>query len=225
MSANPIGLVIIAIAAIIAIIVLLVKNWDTVTEVVGNVWEAIKNFAKDAWDAIKSFGSRVDGFVKDVISDFKALPGAMLSVGSDIVSGIWRGIQSMAGWLKNKVFDFFGNLVPSWAKKVLGIGSPSKVFARYGRFIVEGLAVGIERSADLAREATTGLGLDTIGAFPNVAPARLQTGGGRFASSSPVNITINAGAGADPYSVGRAVTSAIDKYSRISSLTGQRVTL
>ena len=45
------------------------------------------------------------------------------------------------------------------------------------------------------------------------------------ASSASVNITINAGAGSDPYSVGRAVTSALDKYSRISSATGQRVTL
>jgi len=39
------------------------------------------------------------------------------------------------------------------------------------------------------------------------------------------NITINAGAGSDPYSVGRAVTSAVDKYSRISSAAKQRVTL
>jgi TP901 family phage tail tape measure protein len=223
MSANPIGLVIIAIAAIIAIIVVLVKNWDTVTEVVGKVWEAIKNFAKDAWDAIKKFGSRVGEFVDDVIADFQALPSAMLNVGKNIVTGIWNGIQSLAGWLKTKVFDFFGNLVPSWAKKVLGIGSPSKVFARYGRFIVEGLAVGIERSAELAREATQGLGIDTISAFPSAIAPRLQTGAGRV--SAPINITINAGAGADPYSVGRAVTSAIDKYSRISSVPNQRVTL
>ena len=223
MSANPIGLVILAIAAIIAIIVLLVKNWDTVTEVVGKVWDAIKNFAKDAWNAIKGFGSRIEGFVQGVISDFKALPGAMLNVGKDIIYGIWNGIQSLAGWLKTKVFNFFGNLVPSWAKKVLGIGSPSKVFARYGRFIVEGLATGIERSADLAKAATEGLGLQTIGAFPTNAIPRLQ--GGALATSSPINITSNAGAGADPYSVRRAVTSAIDKYSRISSATGQRVTL
>ena len=223
MAANPIALVILAIVAIIAIIVLLVKNWDTVTEVVGKVWDKIKNFAKDAWGAIKDFGSKIADFVGNVIEGFNKLPGAMLNIGVNIVKGIWNGILSMSVWLKDKVFDFFGNLIPGWAKKVLGIGSPSKVFARYGRFIVEGLAVGIERSADLAKAATEGLGLQTIGAFPTGAIPKLQTG--TNAGTGPVNITINAGTGTDPYAVGRAVTSAINKYSRISSLPNQRITL
>ena len=214
MSANPIALVILAIIAIIAIIVLLVKNWDKVTEVVGKVWEAIKDFAKYAWDAIKGFGKRVSGFVDDVIEDFKALPGAMLSVGRDIISGIWKGMQSMASWLKTKVFDFFGNLIPGWAKKVLGIGSPSKVFARYGRFIVEGLAVGIERSADLAKQATEGLGLDTISAFGNTGIPQLSAGQGR--QVAPLTVNINAGLGTDPYELGRVVDSALRKYTSVS---------
>jgi hypothetical protein len=222
MSANPIGIVIIAIVAIIAIIVLLVKNWDSVTEAVSKFWEMIKDVVPKAWKKVLELKDKVVGFVGDIIEIYLSIPSKMLGIGKDIVYGIWNGIQSVAGWLKTKVFDFFGNLVPSWAKKVLGIGSPSKVFARYGRFIVEGLAVGIERSADLAKAATEGLGVDTIGAFPTVARPRFQ--GGTTASPA-FNITINAGAGADPYSVGRAVTNAIDKYSRISSLPNQRVTL
>ena len=211
------------IGLVIAAIVLLYQNWDKVTEAVDKVWEMIKDVVPKAWNKVKELKDKVVGFVGDIIEVYLSLPSKMLEIGKDIVYGIWNGIQSVAGWLKTKVFNFFGNLVPSWAKKVLGIGSPSKVFARYGRFIVEGLAVGIERSADLAKEATTGLGLQTIGAFPSTTLPKLQ--GGALAASAPVNITINAGAGADPYSVGRAVTSAIDKYSRISSATGQRVTL
>jgi SAM-dependent methyltransferase len=211
------------IGLVIAAIVLLYQNWDKVTEAVGKVWDMIKEVVPKAWAKVKELKDKVVDFVGDIIEAYLSIPAKMLGIGKDIVYGIWNGIQSVAGWLKNKVFDFFGNLVPSWAKKVLGIGSPSKVFARYGRFIVEGLAVGIERSADLAKEATQGLGIDTISAFPNVATPRLQTGTARV--SSPINITINAGAGTDPYSVGRAVTSAIDKYSRISSAPNQRVTL
>jgi hypothetical protein len=203
------------IIAIIALIVLLVQNWDTVTEVVGKVWNAIKNFAKDAWNVLKDFGSKVGEFVGDIIEAYLKLPKAMLSVGRDIVTGIWNGMKSMASWLKDKVFDFFGNLIPGWAKKVLGIGSPSKVFARYGRFIVEGLAIGIERSAEIARQATEGLGLETIGAFGNVATPQLATG--QRALASPINVTVNAGLGTDPYELGRVVNNALKKYSSISA--------
>ena len=215
MAANPIALVILAIVAIIAIIVLLIKNWDTVTEVVGKVWDKIKNFAKDAWGALKDFGSKVADFVGDVIEGFKKLPGAMLDIGENIVKGIWNGMKSMSVWLKDKVFDFFGNLIPGWAKKVLGISSPSKVFARYGRFIVEGLAVGIERSADLAKAATEGLGIDTINSFGNVKRPILQTGTNTGAGA--VNITINAGLGTNGAALGRQVSSAIKQYGKVST--------
>jgi hypothetical protein len=157
MAANPIALVILAIVAIIAIIVLLVKNWDTVTEVVGKVWEAIKNFASDAWNVIKSLGSKIGGFVSGLIDDFKSIPGAMLNIGKDIVNGIWNGIQSVAGWLQTKITNFFGNLVPGWAKKVLGIGSPSKVFAEYGKFLVQGLALGVTNNTKIAKESISKL--------------------------------------------------------------------
>jgi hypothetical protein len=88
------------------------------------------------------------------------------------------------------------------------------VFARYGRFIVEGLAVGIERSADLAKAAVDGLGLETIGAFGNVATPRIQ---GAQRTPTSINVTINAGLGTDPYALGRAVSSALKKYGTVSA--------
>jgi hypothetical protein len=48
LDANPIGLVVIAVAALIAIIVLLVQNWDTVSKVAGDVWDNIIGWIKDA---------------------------------------------------------------------------------------------------------------------------------------------------------------------------------
>jgi len=60
MSANPIGLVIIAVAALIAAGVLLYKNWDSVTKFVGEAWETVKTKFVAActiiWDAMKSLG-------------------------------------------------------------------------------------------------------------------------------------------------------------------------
>ena len=213
MLAAPWLLVIAGIALVIVAIVEIVKHWDTITKVVGEVWDAIKNFAKDAWDAIGSLGSKIGGFVSGLISQFKSIPSAMLNVGKDIINGIWDGIQSLSGWLQTKITNFFGNLVPGWAKKVLGIGSPSKVFAQYGRYIVEGLAIGINRSADLAKNATLNLGMGTIGAFGNITTPTLTTV--QQKAASPIAITINAGVGTDPYALGRTVKNALNSYGGV----------
>jgi phage-related protein len=206
MSANPIALVIIAIVAIIAIIVLLVKNWDTVTEVVGKVWNAISNFGKNAWEALKTFGSRVSGFVSGIVDRFQELPGQMLSVGKNIVTGLWNGIQNMAGWLKDRVTGFFKNLVPSWAEKALGISSPSKVFASIGKNIVGGLQSTFNAPAikSVSNRAQAGI------AVPRVSLPSLQ-------SRSGTNITINAGLGTNGAALGRQVSSAIKQYGKVST--------
>jgi len=52
MTANPIGLIIVGVTALIAVIILLVKNWDTVTEVVGNVWDKFIGFVSFIWDKV-----------------------------------------------------------------------------------------------------------------------------------------------------------------------------
>jgi hypothetical protein len=203
------------IGLVIAAIVLLVQNWDSITAAVSKFWEMVKDVVPKAWKKVMELKDKVVGFVGDIIEVYLSIPAKMLGIGKDIVYGIWNGIQSVAGWLKTKVFDFFGNLVPGWAKKVLGIGSPSKVFARYGRFIVEGLAVGIERSAELAKNATEGLGLETIGAFGNVALATPRISTARQ-TGNQINVTINAGVGTDPYALGRTVQQALNKYNTIS---------
>jgi hypothetical protein len=134
----------------------------------------------------------------------------MLSIGKNIVTGLWDGMQQMAGWLKNKIFDFFGNLVPSWAKKMLGINSPSTVFAAFGENIVAGLAQGINAAENIAKTATLSLGNATVSGLSMPA---LSTG----KTSSGINITINAGLGTNGAALGRQVSSAIRQYGKVST--------
>ena len=60
MSANPIGLVIIAVAALIAAGVALYRNWDVVTKWFSSAWETVKEKFIAAgnilWDWMKAFG-------------------------------------------------------------------------------------------------------------------------------------------------------------------------
>jgi phage-related protein len=87
----------------------------------------------------------------------------MQSIGSDIVSGIWSGISSGWGWLKDSVSNLAGSLFES-AKNALGINSPSKVFAdEVGKWIPAGIAVGIDKNAKTAINSVKNLAIDTLG--------------------------------------------------------------
>lgn len=204
----------IPILAIIALIVLLVQNWDKVTAAVSKVWEMIKDVFPKALEVVKNFAGKVVGFVTDIVKAYLSLPGKLFDVGKDMLRGLWDGISAMASWLKNRVFDFFGSLLPGWAKKMLGIGSPSKVFAQFGENIVEGLALGIDGAKKLAEKATINLGGATIAGIGTTGLASTGTYG-----SSPINITINAGLGTDPYTLGQSVKGVLNKYSRSSKVS------
>lgn len=77
------------------------------------------------------------GGIVDGISDIK-------EVGGQIVEGLWEGIKAMGSWIKEKVSGFFGGIVDS-VKGLLGIQSPSKVFAGIGGYMAEGLGDGFDR--------------------------------------------------------------------------------
>lgn len=73
---SPIGLVVIAIGAVIAIGVALHEHWDTVKQWAGNLWNGIKNIFNgikntifNAWNGVKETASNVLGAVKDTVSE------------------------------------------------------------------------------------------------------------------------------------------------------------
>lgn len=156
----------------------------------------LRDAAGRIWGDIKS---KITGFVTNIINAFGEIPTKMLDLGRNIVEGIWNGISGLTNWFKDKILNFFGGLLPGWVKDVLGIKSPSKVFEDIGKDIVEG----------------TARGLDT--------PALRRPEG--LAGQTPINITINAGLGTDPYALGRTVTNAINKYSRVSGSGGRYIAL
>lgn len=65
---SPIGLVVLAIGAVIAIGILLYKNWDEVKEFLINTWNSIKEVAISMWEGIKDFFSNTWNGIKDTAS-------------------------------------------------------------------------------------------------------------------------------------------------------------
>ena len=96
------------------------------------------------------------------------LSSKMLDVGKNIVEGLWEGIKAKVEWLKEKVSGFLGGIVDS-VKGVLGIQSPSKVFAGIGKYMGEGIGVGFEDAmADVEKDMQKAIPTDFDIDFPPI---------------------------------------------------------
>ena len=105
---------------------------------------------------IKSLFGALGGAAKKIfeiiVKALASLPSKMLSLGKNIVEGIWKGIWNMGGWITKKIGDLAGGIVKSF-KGFLGIHSPSRIMRdMVGRFIGEGIGVGILGSFDTVRK-------------------------------------------------------------------------
>jgi hypothetical protein len=115
------------------------------------VWAAWKN----NWGHIREYTHTVVEWIKQKFSEmvdwFKSLPEKMANIGHSIVEGIWNGIKSLGGWLKSNITSWILEVVPAPVVKALGINSPSRVMMEHGRFIAQGLAIGINDHAHLVK--------------------------------------------------------------------------
>lgn len=68
----------------------------------------------------------------------------IIEVGKNIVRGLWEGIKAMASWIGEKISGFVGGIVDG-VKGMLGIHSPSRVFAGIGQNMALGLGQGFEK--------------------------------------------------------------------------------
>jgi phage-related protein len=102
-----------------------------------------------AWDIIKAIGNVLK-------------PSNLISLGTDVVKGLWQGIQDMGGWLKDKIIGFVKDKIPGPIKSALGIHSPSKVAALLGRQVPAGLAQGIDATSDMVSKAATNMANNAI---------------------------------------------------------------
>ena len=99
MSANPIGLVVIAIAGLIAAGAWLVQNWDEIAAWWNDLWGGIAAWAGEKWNAITgtitgAWDSIVSGIVGFGASILSGLQGAW-DTASGAASAAWEGIKGI----------------------------------------------------------------------------------------------------------------------------------
>lgn len=119
--------------------------------VIQTVLKLIQGDWKGAWETIKST------LVKIWADIGKYLKGIDLAeTGKDIIRGLIKGIASMGSAIKETVSNL-ASKIPEWAKKILGIHSPSRVMAELGVFTGQGLANGIASTQKMVKDATAGV--------------------------------------------------------------------
>lgn len=181
--ANPIGIIIGLIVALVATFIVLWNKCEWFRNFWIGLWEGIKNQFLLVWNGIKAgFQLAIDFFVNayhSVVNFFTTLPDKMKEVGLNVVKGIGKGITSGIDWIKKKIKEFVGN-VTSFIKKIFKIGSPSKLMEKsVGQWIPKGIAVGISANTDsvydsmqqLQESVLEGFSLDTANSLhysPNV---------------------------------------------------------
>lgn len=129
-----------------------------------NIWKAITDFGNRMWDAAIKWGTDlIGGFTKGITDKIDAV--------KDTLGGVWRGITRTV-------------------QNVLGEKSPSKVFERIGKNVMEGFTRGV---GDTGPQVP----------MPSVA------GNGRAAPRANLSIVINIDGSRSPQETGEAVRDSV----------------
>lgn len=172
--------------------------WENIKASVADVHEAIGNAFDEARKRVEKAFDNVESFFKGVISKivgvFNGVKSKFATIGKNIVGGIKSGITEAWGALKATVGKLTDGLVKG-VKGILGIKSPSKVFAEIGGYMAEGLGVGWENEfGGIKSKIESGLNFGTasIGLSGNYSGTRYGANGDAVSAANvPAGTTVN----------------------------------
>ena len=169
---------------------------DVVSKIAKSIGENLPTILKKGGELIGKLGAGIIEKIPDVVACvpkiFEAVKNAFadtdwISLGKDIINGIIEGVKAMLDSLIAAVKNVASKAYET-VKSFFQIGSPSKLMANeVGRYIPEGIAVGIEANEDSVIKAMNDLSAVTAGAFN----ADFQTGQAPSETTNLGGVTIN----------------------------------
>lgn len=220
---SPIG---IALALLGVAAYMLYKNWDGVVGGAKALWQDLSNFISGVVNSIASFfgtcWERIKAFFNSGIGNISAqiinwsplglfyqsfasvmswfgvqLPSSFTQFGANIIQGLWNGLKSKFEAVKAWFAEKAASLKQTFAG-VMGIHSPSRVFRRFGGWMMDGLQIGLDRGAASPIASMAGVAGRLKSGFANhmgQMAARVSSGRAAFAdarsSQSTGGMTIN----------------------------------
>ena len=139
--------------------------WQDLCSVVGAVASAVAGFFANMWATVQSLFSSAISAILSLIRSFNPVPafqvafaavsgffsglvGRFAAFGGMIIDGLVNGIRAKIGAAVAAVQGLGARIKSAFTgAKSMDIHSPSRVFKRYGGFISEGLAIGVNGGA------------------------------------------------------------------------------
>lgn len=191
---GPIGLII---AAVIAVVALIIKNWDTISRVTSELWNKVKALTSAAWDGIKG---AVTAGISAVIGYFTGMPGRILGAlgnlggllsgaGRAVIQGFLDGITGAFGRVRDTLSNLT-SMLPDWKGPAT---RDAEILRNAGRLVMGGFDAGLIDKFGDVRRTLGGITADIrdlaglrVGG-PSFVQDRLGIGGGgtRGAQAAP----------------------------------------
>ena len=118
-------------SVVVAIANALPQILKLVVETTKNILNQLKSWGTTIISNLSSWFSKVlpkiQTFVTNVLSKIKELPQKVITIGKNLVEGLWNGISNKIEWVKQKIKGM-GSQITSAIKGVFGIKSPSRVW-------------------------------------------------------------------------------------------------
>lgn len=159
MNANPIGIVITAVAALAASVIALWHTNDDFRNAVISAWEKIKDTISNAVASIKTFFTEtIPNAGRTAVKWFQSIPDQMRDVGRNLLMGLWNGISDKIAWLKSKVTGVV-DTIQSWftGKRGFDEHSPSKWANGVAKYVMQGMADGFENGLPSLMDSVGGI--------------------------------------------------------------------
>jgi phage-related protein len=218
-----------------AVITTLIEAFKIVLPILKNVFGGAWQYLQGAWSMIVGLftgdGERIRSGLslmwQGINNILMGWPEKMMQAGRDMLAGLREGIIANAFVVREAIAGVANGAMDRF-KGLLGINSPSRVFAQYGDFTMQGLAGGLQRSKSAPLQQVSGLGermrqlgsgLALSAAIPAAAATPVMTPGtvaAGTADAAPVSYTINihAPAGSDAQDIARLVRDAVAQIER-----------
>ncbi len=150
---------------------------DLISKLKGGASDAVSNAASQLATMPQKVKEKLDLVIQKAVSFAADLKEKFTSAGKNALAGIINGISSKIEEVKTSISNVGLALINTF-KTLLGIHSPSRVFAEQGGFIAAGLIIGMEGATDDVKKAAAqlaGAAVDAAtDAVAEVAPTTLE---------------------------------------------------
>ena len=136
--------------------------------IISNVASWVGEMASNAIDAASRFAS-------NLIDGLASIPDQVVDIGGQIIQGMVDGVVGAADALIDAVGGAVSGAI-DWAKGLLGIASPSKVFREIGQYSMQGAALGVDDDAPMLARSTEDAMRGMVGSAASVRAPSLTAG-------------------------------------------------